>query len=95
MKLVLLEALIIMIAMRAMLTLMAHAPPWPTPLWEFFAGMAAFAAISIAVQALRERLARTRRVEPPHIPLERIAPFRADAMLVRFGARGDRDIHLN
>ena len=32
---------------------------------------------------------------PPHIPLERIGPFEADAMLVRFGARGRHDINLN
>ena len=95
MKLVLLEALIVMIAMRAVLSLLTHAPAWPTPLWVFFAGMAVFAAISIAAGALRDHLARRKRVEPPHIPLERIAPFRPEAMAVRFGARGDRDIHLN
>jgi hypothetical protein len=96
MKLVLLEALIVMIAMRAVLSLMGHAPAWPSPLWEFFAGMALIAAASIAVSALRERLPhKPKQVTPPHIPLERIGPFRAEAMLVRFGARGERDINLN
>jgi len=95
MKLVLLEALIVMIAMRAVLSLMSHAPPWPTPAWEFFAGLALVALASIAIQAVRDRKTAPPKVEPPHIPLERIGPFRAEAMLVRFGARGEHDIHLN
>ncbi len=97
MKLVLLEALIVMIAMRAVLSLLNHAPPWPTPAWEFFAGLALVALASIAIQALRGRTATAapERVTPPHIPLERIGPFQAEAMLVRFGARGEHDINLN
>jgi hypothetical protein len=95
MKLVLLEALIVMIAMRAVFAMLGHAPPWPTPLWEFFAGVAVVATVAIAIQALRERLARARPVAPPYIPLERIGPFEPAQMLVRFGARGDHDIHLN
>ncbi len=95
MKLVLLEALIVMIAIRAVLSLIGHAPPWPTPIWEFFAGLALVATASILVQAARERLPRPRPIVPPHIPLERIGPYHADEMLVRFGARGDHDIHLN
>ena len=86
MKLVLLEALIVMTAIRAVLSLLGHAPPWPTPVWELFAGFALVAAASICVQAARDRL--------PHSgPLERIGPFHADAMLVRFGARGDHNVN--
>jgi hypothetical protein len=95
MKLVLLEALIIMIAIRAVLSLLGHVPAWPTPLWEFFGGLALVATASICVQAARDRLPHSAPVVPPHIPLERIGPFHADAMLVRFGARGEHDIHLN
>jgi hypothetical protein len=95
MKLVLLEALIVMIAIRAVLSLMGHAPPWPTPLWEFFAGLALVAIVSMCAQAARDRRPQTGLLTPPHIPLERIAPFQAEAMLVRFGARGEHDIHLN
>jgi hypothetical protein len=94
MKLVLLEALIVMIAIRAILSLMGHVPPWPTPMWEFFGGLALVAGASICVQAARERLPQSHLV-PPRIPLERIGPYSADAMLVRFGARGEHDIHLN
>lgn len=92
MKLVLLEALIVMIAIRAVLSLMGHAPPWPTPMWELIGGLAVIATASICVQAARER---PTLVTPPHIPLERIGPFHAEAMLVRFGARGERNINLN
>jgi hypothetical protein len=96
MKLVLLEALIVMIAMRAVLSLMGPVPPWPTPLWEFFAGLALIATASICVQAARDRRPPPpATVTPPHIPLERIAPFQAEAMLVRFGARGEHNINLN
>jgi hypothetical protein len=95
MKLVLLEALIVMIAMRAVLAVMGHAPPWPTPMWEFFAGLAVVSTVAIGIQALRERLARPRQVAPPHIPLERIGPFEPADVLVRFGARGEHNIHLN
>ena len=97
MKLVLLEAVIVMIAMRAVLSLMNHAPPWPTPAWEFFAGLALVALASIAIGALRDRKPKPspQQVTPPHIPLERIGPFRAEAMPVRFGAGSAHDIHLN
>jgi hypothetical protein len=97
MKLVLLEALIVMVAMRAVLSLLSHAPPWPTPAWEFFAGLALVALASIAIQGLRDRKPKSPppQVAPPHIPLERIGPFRAEAMAVRFGARAGHDIHLN
>ena len=95
MKLVLLEALIVMIAVRAVLSLLGHVPPWPTPIWEFFGGLALVATASICVQAARERRPHSGPIVPPHIPLERIGEFRAEAMLVRFGARGEHDIHLN
>jgi hypothetical protein len=95
MKLVLLEALIVLIAMRAVLALMNHAPPWPNAAWEFFAGVAVVALATLAMQALLKRRPSQKPVAPPHIPLERIGPFRAEAMPVRFGARGDHDIHLN
>jgi hypothetical protein len=95
MKLVLLEALIVMIAIRAVLSLMGHAPPWPTPMWEFFAGLALIATASICVAAARDRRPLPGLLMPPRIPLERIGPFHAEAMLVRFGARSEHDIHLN
>jgi hypothetical protein len=95
MKLVLLEAMIVLIAMRAVLSLMGHPAPWPTPMWEFFAGLALVATAWLAVDAARKRLPPPGPLSPPHIPLDRIAPFRAEAMLVRFGARGEHDIHLN
>ncbi len=95
MKLVLLEALIVMVAIRSVLSLMGHAPPWPTPMWELLAGLALVAVASICVQAARERHPKPGSLTPPRIPLERIGPFQADAMLVRFGARGEHDIHLN
>ena len=95
MKLVLLEALIVLIAWRAVMSLLGHAPVWPTPLWDFFAGLALVAAASILVEAARKKLPRPGPVVPPHIPLDRIAPFRMDAMLVRHGARGEHHIHLN
>lgn len=95
MKLVLLEALIVLIALRAVLSLIGHGPAWPPPLWEFFGGLALVATASICVQAARDRRPRSATLTPPHIPLERIGPFEADAMLVRFGARGRHDINLN
>ena len=95
MKLVLLEALIVMIAIRSVLSLMGHAPPWPTPMWELFAGLALIATATFCVQAARDRHPQPASLTPPHIPLERIGPFEPAAMLVRFGARGEHDIHLN
>jgi len=95
MKLVLLEALIVMIAIRAVLSLMGHAPPWPTPMWEFCAGLALIATATLCVQAARDRRPQPGSLTPPRIPLERIGPFQAEAMPVRFGARSEHDIHLN
>jgi hypothetical protein len=95
MKLVLLEALIVLIAWRAVMSLLGHAPHWPTPLMELFAGLGLMAATSLAIDAARKRMPRPGPIAPPHIPLERIAPFRMEAMLVRNGARGEHDIHLN
>jgi hypothetical protein len=95
MKLVLLEAVIVLIAVRAVLSLMGHAPTWPTPFWEVFAGLGLVAVVSLAIEAARKRLPAQRVVTPPHIPLDRIAPFHLEAMPVRFGARGEHEIHLN
>jgi hypothetical protein len=95
MKLVLLEALIVIVALRAVLSLLGQAPAWPTPIWEFFGGLGLVAAASILVQAAHDRFPRNGPIEPPRIPLERIAPFEPEAMLVRFGARAEREIHLN
>lgn len=95
MKLVLLEALIVLIAWRAVMSLLGHVPSWPTPLWDFFVGLALVAMASILVEAARKRMPRPGPVAPPHIPLERIGPFRMEAMLVRNGARGEHHIHLN
>lgn len=95
MKLVLLEAMIVLIALRAVLSLMGHAPPWPTPIYEVFAGLALVALISIVIEAAGKRMPRRGPEAPPRIPLDRIAPFRLEAMTVRSGARGERNINLN
>lgn len=95
MKLVLLEAAIVLIAVRAVLSLIGRTPPWPAPLWEFLVGLALVAVASFAVEAMRKRVPQPRTIVPPHIPLERIGPFQLEAMPVRFGARGEHDIHLN
>lgn len=96
MKFVLLEALIVMIAMRAVLSLIGHVPLWPTtPLLDFFAGLALVATAWICVEAAGRKLPYGRPVSPPHIPLERIGPYHEESVLVRFGARGHADINLN
>jgi len=94
MKLVLLEAVIVMTGIRGVLALIGHVPAWPTPIWEFIAGLALVAIASICVDAARQRLPQA-TLTPPHIPLERIGPFHAESMLVHFGARGEHNINLN
>ena len=97
MKLVLLEALIVMIATRAVLSLLGQAPPWPSPVWDFFAVLALVATASLAIQGLMTRFPRAGSITPPRIPLERIGPYRQEQMQlpVRHGAPGTHDIHLN
>jgi hypothetical protein len=43
----------------------------------------------------RRRVKATGPVYGPRIPLERIAPFTEDALVVRYGAAGRPNIHLN
>jgi hypothetical protein len=100
MKLVLLEILIVVVATRLILSLIGSAAPaWPNPLWVTFALVAIAATAALAIGEVRKRRARARAarlpVVPPHIPLERIAPFTEDALVVRNGAGGRPNIHLN
>ena len=99
MKLVLLELIIVVVATRAVMSLLLGRPPaWPTPAW----GIAMLAVAGALVAALIAGEVRRRRRESaapparvPSIPLERIGPFTPEAMLVRYGARGPHDINLN
>jgi RsiW-degrading membrane proteinase PrsW (M82 family) len=100
MKLVLLEILIVVVATRAILSLIgSSAPAWPNPLWVMFALVAITATASLIVAEVRKRIdarrAAQQPVAAPHIPLERIAPFTEDALVVRYGASGRPNIHLN
>jgi len=99
MKLVLLEILIVAVATRAILALIGRSPGWPNPLWECFALVAAVATAALIYDEMRKRLAGrakpARPLAPPAIPLDRIGPFTHEQLLVRFGATGPRDIHLN
>jgi hypothetical protein len=100
MQLVLLEIFIVVVATRAVLSLLGTATPaWPNPLWVMFAfvGIAATAGILIGEirKRIDERREATRQVTPPHIPLERIGPFTEEALVVRYGAGGRPNIHLN
>ena len=100
MKLVLFEILIVVVATRLILSLIGSAAPaWPNPLWVTFALAAIVATAALAFGEVRKRSARAQAarlpVAPPHIPLERIAPFTEDALVVRYGASGRPNIHLN
>ncbi len=100
MKLVLLEILIVVVATRAILSLLgSSAPAWPNPLWVMFALVALTATAALLVAEVRKRIDARRAAEQPiaapHIPLERIAPFTEDALVVRYGASGRPNIHLN
>jgi len=100
MKLVLLEILIVVVATRAILSLLgSNAPAWPNPLWVMFALVAVTATAALVTSEVRKRLAARRAsrapVAAPHIPLDRIAPFTEDALVVRYGAGGRPNIHLN
>ncbi len=100
MKLVLLEILIVVIATRAVLALLGSATPaWPNPLWVMFALAAIVATSALIVSEIRKRFGiDTTADEPvaaPRIPLDRIAPFTEDALVVRYGAGGRPNIHLN
>jgi hypothetical protein len=100
MKLVLLEIMIVVVATRAILSLIGgSAPAWPNPLWVMFALVAVAATVALVMTEIRKRVEahreRRRPVKAPHIPLERIAPFTEDALVVRYGAGGRPNIHLN
>lgn len=96
MKLVLLELVIVVVAVRVIGSLEDASFPAATP-WELLVGLAALAlgvALALAFGA-RKTPAEPTTLVPPHIPLERIGPYRGEIRLVRFGARGPHDIHLN
>jgi hypothetical protein len=77
----------------------SSAPAWPNPLWVMFALVAITATAALIVAEVRKRIDTRRAAEEPvsapHIPLERIAPFTEDALVVRYGASGRPNIHLN
>jgi hypothetical protein len=64
-----------------------------------FALVALTASSALALGEARKRAMRARAarepVVPPHIPLDRIAPFTEEALVVRYGASGRANIHLN
>ncbi len=100
MKLVLLEILIVVVATRAVLSLLGSSTPaWPNPLWVTFALVAVAATVALAVTEIRKKLGHSERpaasVSAPRIPLDRIAPFTEEALVVRYGASGRPNIHLN
>ncbi len=99
MKLVLLEILIVVVATRAVLSLLGTASPaWPNPLWVTFALVALAATAALIVAEYRKRFIGEHAeptVAAPRIPLDRIAPFTEDALVVRYGASGRPNIHLN
>jgi hypothetical protein len=100
MKLVLLELFIVVVATRAILSLLGlKTPAWPNPLWVMFALVAIAATTALILTEVRKRFAPLAAddgpVAAPHIPLERIAPFTEEALVVRYGASGRRSIHLN
>jgi hypothetical protein len=100
MKLVLLEIMIVVVATRAILSLIGgSAPAWPNPLWVMFALVAIAATVALIMTEIRKRVEARREslrpVKAPHIPLERIGPFTEDALVVRYGAGGRPNIHLN
>jgi hypothetical protein len=100
MKLVLLEIMIVVVATRAILSLIGgSAPAWPNPLWVMFALVAVAATVALIMTEIRKRVEaqreRSRPVRAPYIPLDRIAPFTEDALVVRYGAGGRPNIHLN
>ena len=87
MRLVLLEIVIVAIATRSVLQLLGHAPAWPSPLMEFFGFLLVGATVALLLGEARARFARSRRREPPVIPLERIGPFTRDRCWCASGAR--------
>jgi len=90
-KLVCLEVLIVSIATRAILALIGKPPPLPDIVWGgvtlLAASVAAAILIADAIAAARGR----RIVYPPHIPLDRIGPYRHE----RIAARAGRGRHVN
>jgi RsiW-degrading membrane proteinase PrsW (M82 family) len=99
-KLVLLEIMIVVVATRAVLSLLGSTTPsWPNPLWVIFALVAIAATAALIITEVRKRFGLDRAdeqpVAAPHIPLDRIAPFTEDALVVRYGAGGRPNIHLN
>jgi hypothetical protein len=93
MKLLCLEIVIVSIATRAVLALLEKPPPIPDALWAAAAILAALAALGMLLcDAIVAR--RPVRVRPPHIPLERIGPYRDETVAVRRGAH-DHRISLN
>ena len=93
MKLVCLEILIISVATRAVLALIGKPPPLPDAAWAAVTALAALIAVALLI-ADAFGAARSRRVVyPPHIPLERIGPYRRDRVAAR--AERGRNVSLN
>jgi hypothetical protein len=93
MKLVCLEIVIVSIATRAAFALLDKPPPVPDALWAGATLLAAIVAAGILVYDATVAH-RPVRVHPPHIPLDRIGPYRDGAVAVRSDGR-DRRVNLN
>jgi len=90
-KLVCLEIVIVSIATRAILALIGKPPPLPDIAWACVTVLAVLvAAVLLAAEAIASLRGR-RVVYPPHIPLERIGPYRHE----RIAARAGRGRHVN
>lgn len=94
-KLVCLEIVIVSIATRAMLALLGKPPPIPDALWACVTlGAVITALLMIVYEVIVAAKART--VHPPHIPLDRIGPFRSDEVAARGGDhKHHRSVSLN
>lgn len=93
MKLVCLEILIISVATRAVLALIGKPPPLPDAAWAAVTLLAGFIALALLVADMLAAARSRRVVYPPHIPLERIGPYRRDRVAAR--AERGRNVSLN
>lgn len=92
-KLVCFEIVIVSIATRAMLALLGKPPLIPDILWGCVALTAALTGmLLLACDVIGA--ARAKIVYPPHIPIERIGPFRHEEVAARGGDR-HRHVSLN
>ena len=93
MKIVCLEILIISVATRAVLALIGKPPPLPDTAWAAVTLLAGLLAVALLIGDAFATARRRRIVHPPHIPLERIGPYRRDRVAAR--AERGRNVSLN